>query len=114
MARQSRAVRGLKDKPTLDAVRNAVEEALGQKNTFARNAAIHLSRARMGFPLKEIASFYSLSPSAIGSIVGKTEKILAWNIVVQNILHHVENELIELNGRTPGAFPVDFAKFSRS
>jgi hypothetical protein len=82
-----------KDKPALEEVRNAVEQALGQKNRFTRNAAIYLTHAKIDYSLKEIAAFYALSPSAVGSISRKMKNNLTWNAVVRNVLDHVEKDL---------------------
>jgi hypothetical protein len=95
-SREIPALKTLKDKPTLEAVRNAVEQALGQKNRFTRNAAIYLTHAKIDYSLKEIASFYKLSLSGIGFISRKMRKNLDWNIVVKNVLDNVEKELLSI------------------
>jgi putative transposase len=87
------AAKRLRERPTLDRIRDAVGLALGQENNFTRDAAIYLTHAKFDFPLKGIAAFYSLSPSAIGSITRKMRKNLGWNVVVKNVLDHVEKEL---------------------
>lgn len=74
-------------------IRHAVEQALGQPNRFARDAAIYFMRVRILRPSKEIGSFYSLSPSTVGAITRKMKKNLAWNIVVKNVLDCVEEDL---------------------
>jgi putative transposase len=86
------AANKLKGRPTLGEIRDAVSLALGQENTFTRNAAIYLTHAKFDYRLKEIAAFYSLSLSAISLITGKMRKNLGWNIVVKNVLDHVESE----------------------
>ncbi len=92
-SREIAALKTLKNKPALEKVRNAVEQALGQPNCFTRDAAIYLTRARIDCPLKEIAAFYALSPKTVGAILRKMKKNLAWNIVVKSVLDHVEKEL---------------------
>ena len=89
----------VKDKPALGEIRNAVEQALGQKNRFTRNAAIYLTHAKIDYSLKEIAAFYALSPSAVGSISRKMKNNLAWNVVVKNILDHVEKEFYPIRSK---------------
>jgi putative transposase len=91
--REVPAIRNLANRPTLEQIRMAVENALGDNNRFTRDAAIFLTHAKSDFSLKEIAAFYSLSFSGIGSIVRKTKKRLEWNQVVKGILDYVGNEL---------------------
>ena len=92
-SREIPALKTLNVKPALEEVRNAVEQALGQKNRFSRNAAIYLTHAKIDYSLKEIAAFYALSPSAVGSISRKMKNNLAWNVVVKNVLDYVEQDL---------------------
>lgn len=91
--REIPALNSLKERPSLQEIRNAVEQALGQKNRFARDAAIYLTHAKIDYSLKEIAAFDKLSLSGIGSILRKMKRNLAWNAVLKNILDHVEREL---------------------
>jgi hypothetical protein len=93
------ALKALEERPALDAIRNAVEQALGQKNRFARNAAIYLTHAKIDYSLKEIAAFYALSLSAVGFISRQMRKNLAWNVVVKNILDHVEKEFYPIRSK---------------
>jgi putative transposase len=97
--REVPAAKRLLDRPTLGEIRNAVGLALGEENLFTRNASIYITHAKFDYPLKEIATFYSLSHSAIGFITRKMRKNLEWNIVVKNVLDHVEKELSPLQGK---------------
>jgi REP element-mobilizing transposase RayT len=96
VSREIPALKGLNDKPTLQEIRDAVELALGQKNRFTRNAAIYLTHAKIDYPVKEIAAFYALSLSAISFITRTMRKNLGWNVVVSNILNHVEKEFFPI------------------
>jgi len=99
------SIRKTSDKPGLEEVRSAVEQALGQKNRFTRNAAIYLTHAKTGYSLKEIAAFYALSPSTVGSIARRMRKNLAWNIVVKHVLDHVQKEIFPIRRSGAGDFP---------
>jgi putative transposase len=93
ISREVPAIAKLKQKATLEEISQTVESALGQNNRFTRDAAIFLTHTKSDYPLKEIARFHSLSFSAVNAISRKMRKNLGWNIVVRNILEHVENEL---------------------
>ena len=98
ISRDVPAVAKLKKKATMEEISQTVESALGQSNRFTRNAAIFVAHTKSDYPLKEIARFYSLSLSAVNAISRKMRKNLGWNIVVRNILEHVEVELFPTLG----------------
>ena len=100
-SREVPAAKNLSARPTLERIRDAVGLALGQQNLFTRNAAIYFTQAKFDYSLKEIAAFYSLSLSAISFITRKMRKNLGWNIVVKNVLDHVEKEFFPPRGPNP-------------
>jgi hypothetical protein len=87
------STRPARDKPDLQTIRDAVEQALGQPNRFARDAAIYFMRVRIRRPSREIAAFYELSPSTVGAVARKMGRNLAWNVVVKNVLDCVEKDI---------------------
>lgn len=91
--REVPAIRSLKEKPPLDIIHRTVEQSLGRKNRYARNAAIFLCRKRTDYTLADVAGFYGISKSAVAKIVGQMKEMLAWNKTIEDVLRETEESL---------------------
>ncbi len=91
--REVPAIRSLKEKPALELILRIVERELGGINRFTRNMAIFLCRGKTDYPLREIAAFYRISPSAIVKISRQMKERLACNKALENALEVIEKSL---------------------
>jgi len=89
------AIRRLKEKPPIETIQRAVEQTLGAKNRFARNAAIFLCHTRTDYTLKEISEFYSIGRSAIASVCRQMTENLTWNKILKSTIDEIAKSLFK-------------------
>lgn len=89
------AIRRLKEKPSIETIQRAVEQTLGAKNRFARNAAIFLCHTQTDYALKEISEFYSIGKSAIGSVCRQMTENLTWNKILKSTIDEIAKSLFK-------------------
>jgi REP element-mobilizing transposase RayT len=89
------AIRSLKEKPPIETIQRAVEQTLGAKNRFARNAAIFLCHTRTDYALKEISEFYSIGKSAIASVCRQMTENLTWNKILKSTIDEIAKSLFK-------------------
>ncbi len=64
------ALKILAEKPSLNAIKEAVETVFGSSDRLSKKFGLYISRQKGGFPLKEIGSFYGMKEAAVARRLG--------------------------------------------
>jgi len=80
-------------KPSLNAIKEAVERVLGSSDRLSRKCGLYLSRQKGGFALREIGSFYGMKEAAVSQAVGRFRKAILKTPSLTKKLQQILNEL---------------------
>jgi putative transposase len=65
------ALKVLAERPSLPAIREAVQKIGGTSDRLAKKVGLFLSREKAGFSLREIGSFYGMKEGAVSQAIGR-------------------------------------------
>ncbi|OGD09664.1 MAG: hypothetical protein A2Y86_08565 [Candidatus Aminicenantes bacterium RBG_13_62_12] len=88
--REIPAIRGLRDKPTLENIQCAAAHVYAGDAKFARNVAIYLCCKNTDYCLGEIAKFYRVGKSTVGKIAIQMKTLVAVDKNLDRVVKKIE------------------------
>jgi len=92
-SRNMSALKFLAGKPSLNAIKEAVERVLGSSDRLSRKFGLYVSRQKCGYALREVKSFYGMKEAAVSQAVGRFRRAILVTSSLKKKLQQILNEL---------------------
>jgi putative transposase len=93
------ALKFLAEKPSLSAIKEAVERTFGSSGRLSKKFGLYISRQKGGYALKEIGRFYGMKEAAVSQAVGRFRGAIlrtpSLNKKLQQILEQLKLSYVE-------------------
>jgi len=93
-------LKALVERPTLDEIKNKVEEVIEPEGPFIKKFCIHISHEYGGFSLKEIGGFYNMEDSAVSQASRRFKQRITEEASFHKSLKQIVKKLGLLNVET--------------
>jgi putative transposase len=94
------ALKFLAGNPSLDAIKEAVERALGSSDRLSRKFGLYVSRQKCGYALRNIGSLYGMKEAAVSQAVGRFRTAILETSSLKKKLQQILNDLEMSNVET--------------